>query len=91
MKEYIDLRHAEPVSNHDLNKSESEVFYLPIHVVRKEASSTTKVRDVFDASAKSTSDVSLNETFLVGPTIHSTLLDVLLRFRSHKVACLQDV
>lgn len=64
------------------------MFYLPIHVVRKEASSTTKVRAVFDASAKSSSGLSLNETFIVGPTIHPSLVDVL---RSHRVALTTDV
>lgn len=35
--------------------------------------------------------VSLNETFLVGPTVHPSLVDVLLRFRSHRVAITTDV
>ena len=45
-----------------------------------------KVCAVFDASAKSASDVSLNETFQVVSTSHSPLLDVLLCFRMHKEA-----
>ena len=43
------MGHAEPVPAVDLHKPECEVFYLPIHVVRKESSSTTKIRAVFDA------------------------------------------
>jgi hypothetical protein len=91
IEEYFAMGHAEPVPGTDLNKPESKVFYLPIHVVRKEASSTAKVRAVFDASAKSASGVSLNETFLVGPTVHPTLVDVLMHFRSHRVALTTDV
>ncbi len=53
-----------------LNKPETEVYYLPIHVVHKKTSSTTKVRAVLDASS---SGVSL--TFLVGTTIHPPLVD----------------
>lgn len=49
-----------------------------MHLVYKESSSTTKVRVVFDASAKSSTGVSLNDMLLVGPTVHSTLTDVLL-------------
>ena len=67
------------------------MYYLPIHIVRKETSSTTKMHAVFDASAKLASVVSLNETFQDGPTIHSPLLDVLLHFRMHKVALITDV
>ena len=72
IQEYIELGHAELVPELDLHKPTSEVFYLPIHVVRKESSSTTKIRAVFDASAKSSSGISLNDTFLVGPTVHPT-------------------
>ena len=60
-------------------------------MVQKESSATTKVRAVFDASAKSTTNVSLNDTLLVGPTVHSPLIDVLLRFRLHRVALTADV
>ena len=52
-----------------------------MHIVRKESSSTTKIRAVFNASAKSSTGVSLNDTLLVGPTVHPPLVDVLLRFR----------
>ena len=69
----------------------SETFYLPMHAVRKEHSTPTKVRVVFDASAKSSNGVSLNDTLLVGPTIHPPLIDVLLRFRLHHVALTADV
>ena len=67
------------------------VFYLPVHGVVKESSTTTKLRAVFDASAKSSSSVSLNEQLLVGPTVHSTLIDVLIHFRSHHIALTTDV
>ena len=62
-----------------------------MHAVKKESSTTTKVRAVFDASAKSSSNASLNDTLLVGPTIHSSLVDVLLRFRLHQIALTADV
>lgn len=80
MNEYFELKHAEPVPLADLQKPSSETFYLPKHAVRKEHSTTTKVRVVFDASAKSSNGISLNDTFLIGPTIHPPLIDVLLRF-----------
>ena len=78
-----------PVS--DLEKLPHKVFYLPMHSVHKESSATTKVRAVFDASAKTSTGVSLNDTLLVGPTVHSSLIDVLLRFRLHRIALTADV
>ena len=78
MEEYFEMGHAKPVPLADLEKSEQETFYLPVHAVRKESSSTTKIPVIFDASAKSSSSVSLNDTLLVGPTVHSPLIDVLL-------------
>ena len=91
MSEYFELGHAEPIPPVDLGKPPSETFYLPMHAVRKEHSTTTKVRVVFDASAKSSSGISLNDTLLVGPTIHPSLTDVLLRFHSHRIALTADV
>jgi len=85
------MRHAEPVPAADLHKACHEVFYLPMHAVRKEDSTTTKLRVVFDASAKSSTGVSLNDTLLVGPTVHPPLIDVLLRFRIHRIALTTDV
>ena len=90
VEEYFQ-EHAEPVPLADMEKPTSEVFYLPIHIVCKNSNSTTKVRAVFDASAHSTSGVSLNEKLLVGPTVHSSLVNVLLRFRLHRIALTTDI
>ena len=42
-------------------------------------------------SAKSASRISLNDMLLVGPTVHPPLMDVLLRFRMHRVALTTNV
>ena len=90
MKEYFDLNHAALVPAIDLKKLPNEAFYLPMHAVHKEKSTTTKLRVVFDASAKSSTGVSLNDSLLVGPTVHPPLIDV-LRFRTHRLALMTDV
>ncbi len=82
--EYFDMGHAESVPESDLDKPTQQVFYLPIHAVMKSSSTTTKVRAV--TSAKTSTGVSLNDNLLVGPTVHSSLVDVLLRFRFHRIA-----
>ena len=89
--EYFVNKHAEPVPQADLEKPPSEVFYLPMHMVRKELSTTTKLRAVFDASAKTFTGTSLNDILLVSPTVHPPLVDVLIRFRSHRIALIADV
>ena len=90
MNEYMDLKHAELVPEAEY-KHTQETFYLPMHAVRKEESTTTKLRVVFNASAKSSTSSSLNDSLLVGPTIHPPLIDVLLRFRTHRVALTTDI
>ena len=91
MKEYFTMEHAEPVVAEDLNKPLQNVYYLPMHVLKSETRSTSKIRIVFDATAKTMSRASLNNQLLVRPTIHSSLIDVLIRFRHHKVALAADV
>lgn len=87
LKEYESLGHMRELS-HD---SSDEGFYLPHHCVIKERSATTKVRVVFDASAKSSSGISLNDTLLIGPTIQDTLFAILLRFRTHMFVLTADI
>lgn len=61
IQEYFKLNHAEPVPANDLDKPQHHVFYLPMQAGKKESSTTTKIRAVFDASAKTSTNVSLND------------------------------
>jgi hypothetical protein len=65
MDEYLSLGHMQPVPEEDDSSydgtSNKLIFFLPHHAVFKESSATTKTRVVFDASAKGTTGVSLNE------------------------------
>ena len=62
-----------------------------MHAVFKEASTSTKLRVVFDGSAATTSGLSLNQALYVGPTLQATLSDTLLKFRSYPVALNADI
>ena len=87
MNEYVIMNHmAEVVPHH-----ESECFYLPHHFVLKDNSSTTKLRVVFDGSAKSSSGLSLNNCLQVGPTVQPDLFTLLLKFRFRQVAIKADI
>ena len=91
LQEYLDLDHMEKVPATELKKEPSAVFYHPHHAVIKESSSTTKVRVVFDASAKTPSGSSLNSNLLVGPVIQDDLFSILLRVRKHQIMFSADV
>ena len=86
MKEYFKLGHAELVPPEQVSSRG-----LLLTTVRKETSTTTKLRAVFDASMKTMSGVSLNDLLMVGPTIHPPLINVLLRFRMHRIAIVADI
>ena len=66
--------------------------YIPHHEVLTPEKTTTKLRIVFDASAKTRKkNQSLNERLHRGPVILEDLCGLLLRFRLHKVALVPDV
>ena len=69
----------------DLTKAESQCYYLPTHGVLKESSTTTKLRIVYDASASSSTGVSLNGQLLLGPNLYPHLTSLILTFRQHAI------
>ena len=90
MQKYVDEEHATLLTPEEVTHS-STAYYMPVHAVFKESSSTTKVRAVFDASAKTTTHISLNELMAVGPTLQPSLDQTLLRFRMYSVALSGDI
>ena len=69
--------------------STSHIHYLPHHAVVR--SDKDKLRIVFDAPAKLDGRLSLNDCLHVGPKFNQKILDILLRFRSYKVALTADI
>ncbi|XP_040164709.1 uncharacterized protein LOC120901069 [Anopheles arabiensis] len=88
MREYLELGHMSRIKN---PSDDERAYYLPHHPVFKAASSTTKVRVVFVGSAKTSTGFSLNEALCVGPVVQDDLLDIILRFRTYKVAVVGDI
>jgi len=66
-------------------------YFIPHHGVLHSDSSTTKLRVVFDASATTSSNLSLNDIVMAGPTFQQTPLLTLLLFRTHRYALTADV
>ncbi|XP_028512935.1 uncharacterized protein LOC110232368 [Exaiptasia diaphana] len=68
------------------------VHYLPHHAVVRKDAITTKVRVVYDASAKERKHAaSLNDCLHVGPSLNPLLIDILLRFRCNRVVLVGDI
>ena len=84
--EFAELKHTEQVPIDDIHKPNGEINFLPHHCVQKTEATTTKLRVVFDGSAKSDNGTSLNSSLMVGPTIQQDLFSLLVRFRLHRVA-----
>ena len=89
--EFFHLGHMEKVPSSELVKPVENCYYLCHHCVFKESSTTTKLRVVFDGSAKMTTGISLNDRLMVGRKIQKDLFSILVRFRLHQVALSADI
>ena len=68
------------------------IHYIPHHPVITTQKITTKVRIVYDASAKTRKEnLSLNECLYRGPVILEDLVAILMRFRFHKIGFVSDI
>ncbi|KAK3743472.1 hypothetical protein QZH41_003295 [Actinostola sp. cb2023] len=67
-------------------------FYIPHKAVVREAAESTKLRVVYDASARAYDNAaSLNECLNPGPPLQNQLWNVLVRARFHPVAITGDI
>ena len=92
VEEHFTLKHAEEVPVTDLQKPPEQVFYMPMHACCQEGNQFNhQISSCLRRFRKSNTSVSLNDILMVGPTVHPTLIDVLLRFRVHRVAITADI
>ena len=91
IQEFLDLDHMEEVPAADVDCPPNKCFYLPHHCVFKEDSTTTKLRVVFDGSAKTTNGVSINDALMVGPVVQDDLFSIINRFRFYRIALSGDI
>ena len=90
LDDYQERGHMSEVTRESLDKDE-DTFYLPHQPVIRTTSLTTKVRVVFDGSAKSATGASLNDKLFAGPNLQEELIDIVLRFRCHQYVLTADV
>lgn len=94
INEFLNLGHMVEVTSHPSKNNEltnNNIFYMPHHAVIKPSSTTTKLRVVFDGSAKSTTGVSLNQLMLIGPKLQDDITTILTRWRKHKYVFTSDI
>ncbi|CAB0019908.1 unnamed protein product, partial [Nesidiocoris tenuis] len=72
-------------------EDEDSGHYLPHRPVVKESSSTTRVRPVFDGSAKMSGYPSLNDCLEAGPNLIELIPDILSRFRDGLIGVSADI
>lgn len=84
MDEYLRLGHMKIATN-------AGKYFIPHHAVVKRGNTGLKIRVVFDASAPSSSGLSLNDCLATGPKLQTEINEVLLRSRFHKYVFTADI
>ncbi|GBM50782.1 hypothetical protein AVEN_177339-1 [Araneus ventricosus] len=80
----------EQINPDKVNPEGLGIHYLPHRAVFKD-NSTTKVRPVFDGSAKTRNSVSINECIEKGPNLIEMIPAILNRFRWGKIGVISDI
>ncbi|KAF2889157.1 hypothetical protein ILUMI_17016 [Ignelater luminosus] len=88
ISEYRELNHMELMTQ---LPSDSQSVYLSHHAVVNENSTTSRLRVVFDASAKSSNNRSLNDNLMSGPVIQQDLFSIISRFRTFQYVLTRDI
>ena len=68
-----------------------EVHYLPHRPVIRKDKQTTRLRIVYDASAQSNNEPTLNQILHAGPSLLPLINEIMLRFRTKQVALVGDL
>jgi len=89
LREYRELSHMELASPERVPRFKP--VYIPHHAVIREASSTTKLRVVFNASCKTHDDTSLNDHLLIGPKLQQDLPAIIARWRQWRYVYAADI
>ena len=90
-QEILKLEHMEEIPTDQKGCPANKCYYLPHHCVFKEDSTSTKLRVVFDGSAKTTTGVSINDALMVGPVVQDDSFSIINRFRFFKIALQVDI
>lgn len=91
MLDYRAQNHMTILDQNEVAKIGHSIHYIPHHIVKKLDSLTTKIRVVFDGSAKTSTGISINDIQMIGPTLQEDLFTILVRFRLHSFVISADI
>ena len=93
IQQQIRDRIIETVPDDEIENTDSKsVHYLPHHGVVRRDRETTKLRIVYDGSAKPLErEYSLNDCLETGPNFTRQLFDTLVKFRWHRIGLTADI
>ncbi|XP_046863149.1 uncharacterized protein LOC124456885 [Xenia sp. Carnegie-2017] len=90
--EIIEQQKVEGIVEAAKHEARGVEFYIPHKPVVRERAETTKVRIVYDASAKANNEApSLDQCLNPGPPLQNNLWNILVRMRFHPVALSGDI
>ncbi|XP_063544857.1 uncharacterized protein LOC134753026 [Cydia strobilella] len=87
INEYKDMGHL----RRSEKQNDDNALYLAHFAVIREDKDTSKVRIVYDASAKGSHGHSLNDTMMVGPVLQPDLRSLVVTWRKHKICVVGDI
>lgn len=87
MQEYLQLGHMKKV---EINNAQLQ-YFLPHHGIVRANAVTTKLRVVFNASAKTSTKKSLNDLMESGPNLQADLQTILLQWRQYRYVLTADI
>ena len=91
MLDYLSQDHMSIIEEKLLREKQTPVYYVPHHIVKSPNSITTKIRVVFDGSAKTEKGISVNEIQMTGPSLQEDLFTILVRFRLYTYVMSADI
>lgn len=89
MKEYLSLSHMSLIG--PLNSHFKDQNFLPHHPVIRQDSLTTKLRVVFNGSAKTSNNCSINDCLHTGVALQKDIVAIITRWRQHRYVLTSDV
>ncbi|UYV76985.1 hypothetical protein LAZ67_14002708, partial [Cordylochernes scorpioides] len=91
MQEYLNLGHMKVINEIEPEHPSHQVYYMPYHAVLRDQSTTTKLRVVFDASAKTSTGLSLHDLLYCGHKLQEDIFNILIKFRTYSIALTADI